>query len=73
MTPRDNLIPLRLVSARASLALAQDIACELRWSPAGRAAIRAHAEAAIADLRAVVERLGADAMSVGDDPWGIAS
>ena len=70
---RDAPAALAIVRAQHALGHARDLICEPRWTPAGRAAIRAHAEAAIADLRAVVERLGADAMSVGDDPWGIAS
>ena len=61
------------MSARASLALAQDLACEVRWTPAMRAEIAQHAADAIAALRVVCRQLGTDAVDVGErDPWGLA-
>lgn len=70
---RDEPAALALVSARASLALAQDLACEVRWTPAMRAEIAQHASEAIDALRAVCRRLGTDALEVGADPWGLAA
>ena len=72
MTARDEAAALALVSARASLALAQDLSCEPRWTPAMRAEIAEHAAAAIEALRAVCRKLGTDPMDVGSDPWGLA-
>lgn len=73
MRRRDEPAALALVSARASLALAQDLACEVRWMPAMRAEIAAHAAEAIEALRAVCRRLGTDAFDCGErDPWSLA-
>ena len=70
---RDEPAALALVSARASLALAQDLACEVRWTPAMRAEIAQHAAEAIEALRVVCRRLGTDPMGVGErDPWSLA-
>lgn len=72
MTARDEAAALALVSARASLALAQDLSCEVRWTPAMRAEIARHASEAIEALRFVCRRMGTDPMDVGErDPWSL--